>query len=566
MASPRPPAISWKTADVLKTAKNGAPFVQDLFDIFASLMLSLELGTYRQFFRRYDNSFLLHSAVAGLHSLKVPKVTRKPDALNPFRTVVTSKIATYSMNHDAAENVIKLCIKARLIEDATNPRAPELSTKSIYVITPKGLHVVERYAQDNGIDVEHLSPAFATQPICTKLLYFSRRSEDDHLALSLDTVLAVFGRFAGDAPNLSPPKFNSFSASEKYRVWSKGILLSRGGRAASSVADDVEGGGGHDTCFPAASAVEWLCDFTSISGKAEAANILAHFVLYGLIALVHNQNRTNDPAPVKVADKSGDNIVREGTFFMGSKAVYKITAEGQQLVWNGAHKSTNSSPSLSGSSTADLIARPPGLGEPLTQPSQNSFVSEDMQIGDAASDCLRDILHDSDLRDLFRSFSNGKPFDDHLSFVLGYGELKHTVPVELKTTTVCPSPTATRLRALSESVTALYDNHIRRWGLNHVHLDDDLRRALSDQFRVDRDSGQDKTVAHLQETLGLYQRVQSSILRLLSEDVLPEVRSQLCFVAIVLNDLSVYENPALPILAGCRRDTRDRTWYWPCED
>ena len=246
--------------------------------------------------------------MAGLHSLKVPNVTRKPDATNPFRTVVVTKVATYSMSHDAAENVLQRCIEARLIEDATNPRAPELSTKSIYVITSKGFHVVERYAGDNGVDAEHLSPVFATQPICSKLLYFSRRSEDDHLLLSLNSVLAVFTRFAGDAPNFSPHKFNSLPASEKYHVWSKGILITREARPANSVQDGVNNEG-YDACFPAASAVEWLCDFTSISGNAEAAAILAHFVLYGFIALVRNQPKTNDPGPVKVVDKSGTKIV-----------------------------------------------------------------------------------------------------------------------------------------------------------------------------------------------------------------------------------------------------------------
>lgn len=246
--------------------------------------------------------------MAGLHSLKVPNVTRKPDATNPFRTVVTTKVSTYSMSHDAAENVLQLCFEARLIEDATNPRTPELSTKSIYVITSKGLHVVERYARDNGIDVEHLSPVFAAQPICSKLLYVSRRSEDDHLLLSLNSVLAVFTRFAGDTPNFSPHKFNSLSVTEKYHVWSKGILITREARPVSSVEDGVNNGG-YDACFPAASAVEWLCDFTSISGNAEAGDILAHFVLYGFIALARNQPKTNDPAPVKVVDKSGTRIV-----------------------------------------------------------------------------------------------------------------------------------------------------------------------------------------------------------------------------------------------------------------
>ena len=42
--------------------------------------------------------------------------------------------------------------------------------------------------------------------------------------------------------------------------------------------------------------LEWLCDFTSIVGRDEAAEMAAHFVRFGLIALVSDKRKGNDSA------------------------------------------------------------------------------------------------------------------------------------------------------------------------------------------------------------------------------------------------------------------------------
>ncbi len=62
----------------------------------------------------------------------------------------------------------------------------------------------------------------------------------------------------------------------------------------------VSGGRGtpqpYQFCFSAVAALEWLCDFTSVVGRDEAAEMSAHFVRFGLIALVHDKRKGNDSA------------------------------------------------------------------------------------------------------------------------------------------------------------------------------------------------------------------------------------------------------------------------------
>lgn len=244
-----------------------------------------------------------------LHSLKVSKRERKLDATDATRVVVTTKTLTYSMNRDICNNIFQLFINARLVEDATNRRCAQISAKSIYVATPKGLHVVECYARDNSIGDEHLHHVFATRPICTRLLHFTRREADDQIVDRYDTLLAAFRRFAGEAPNYAPAKFDALHASEKYREWSKGVLLTRIWVDTDDEEDDdetpPETGVRHIACFSAPSAVEWLCDFVAVTGKLEAGHLLAHFVRCGLIHMVKGQSNAGNPAPVVAQGKPG---------------------------------------------------------------------------------------------------------------------------------------------------------------------------------------------------------------------------------------------------------------------
>ena len=49
-------------------------------------------------------------------------------------------------------------------------------------------------------------------------------------------------------------------------------------------------------CFAAVTALEWLCDFTSVIGREEAAEMAAQFVRFGLITLVSDKRKNNDSA------------------------------------------------------------------------------------------------------------------------------------------------------------------------------------------------------------------------------------------------------------------------------
>jgi hypothetical protein len=163
------------------------------------------------------------------------------------------------------------------------------------VLTPKGLHVLERFISKNGMTADHLLRVFATQPICMKLLHLERRAADDEIIISQGVVTALFRRFAGREPNYPSvaPRNMPMDAGQEYHERSKGIQL-------TDVVDRQAAPGGkalfqtYKFCFPAVGALEWLCDFTSIVGRDEAAEMAAQFVRFGLITLVHDKRKLND--------------------------------------------------------------------------------------------------------------------------------------------------------------------------------------------------------------------------------------------------------------------------------
>lgn len=195
------------------------------------------------------------------------------------------------MTRDMAKAMCQQFMDARLIENAADPGSNLFKERGVYVLTPKGLHVLERFMSKNGINGDHLAHVFSTQPICMKLLHLERRSVDDEIIVSHSAITALFRRFVGRQPNYPPEFVETMDAFQKYHERSKGVALM----------DVAEKGAGkasvnNKNCFAAVTALEWLCDFTSVIGREEAAEMAAQFVRFGLITLVSDKRKNNDSA------------------------------------------------------------------------------------------------------------------------------------------------------------------------------------------------------------------------------------------------------------------------------
>lgn len=112
-------------------------------------------------FKSYPNSFTTDDAATNLASLRFSQSNRLPDPNDPGRIITTTTTTTFSMARDIAKGICQHFLDARLIESAIDRDATQFKDRGIFQLTPKGLHVLERFVTKNGISAQMLVQARA---------------------------------------------------------------------------------------------------------------------------------------------------------------------------------------------------------------------------------------------------------------------------------------------------------------------------------------------------------------------------------------------------------------------
>ncbi|SPO39399.1 probable Regulator of G-Protein Signaling Protein [Pseudozyma flocculosa] len=303
---------------------------QDTHDLFATLIVSLNLTTHRQYFKTYHNSFTTDEAAENLSALKFSQSNRVPDPNEPSRIVTTTTTTTFSMNREMAKGICQHFMDARLIENAGDTTSSVFKDKGVYVLTPKGLHILERFITKNGINGEHLLKVFSSQPICMKLLHLERRLSDDELLINGPVLEVIFRRVAGRSPNYNQDAALARPSPETSSNFDRAM-----GIEVADIQEKVKGQGlkTFRHTFHALAAIDWLCDFTTVCGKDEAAEIAAHFVRVGLLTQIVDKSRREqepyDDRDVIVRVDDGRGNVTEGHFRCHHKTIYGVTERGR---------------------------------------------------------------------------------------------------------------------------------------------------------------------------------------------------------------------------------------------
>ncbi|KAJ7122850.1 regulator of G protein signaling domain-containing protein [Mycena epipterygia] len=567
MPSPEDPGTS---SHMMKTTKRGRPYLKDTLDLYATLIVSLQLSPHKQFFKTFPNSFSTDEAAQNLASLKFSQSNRGPDPREPSRVVTTTTTTTFSMTRDMAKAMSQHFMDARLIENATDPSSNLFKDRGVYVLTPKGLHVLERFISKNGINSDHLQNVFVTQPICIKLLHLERRSSDDEIIVTQSVITALFRRFVGRQPNYPPQTNGPLDAFQRYNERSKGVSL----MDVTDRAQPLQGKSQqhHKYCFAAVTALEWLCDFTSVVGREEAAEMAAQFVRFGLITLVSDKRKNNDSAiifTVRGSAPGGNSPVSQhGEFRCTAKAIYKITDEGRRVAhWDGA-RGVHDSPNTS---SANLTAR-----SSVDEPDHGNKKPTDAKIHrrisiaeklnyeahkgskESNTDRLKYILDDPALRSLFREFLKGNFCEENLSFWLEVEDFKRKFNITSSAIAVAPvggkhargTPGQAAMEKHHESLinTAflIYNKYLAPSSQCELNIDHGLRNELSKyledvvtsmsgkvfQGQVDPEQANAFNATQLQTMIRLYERIQTHVFRLMATDSVPKFIKTPKFLAV----------------------------------
>lgn len=168
---------------------------------------------------------------------------------------------------------------ARFIELTDGKFVPYFQPKnSLWQLTPKGIHVLERFCQRNGIQQDHVVRLLQSPLNTMRLVILERDSHTDRLSQDKTTTEVIFRRFAGATPNIKAHAVISDSDSiSEYHDGITGVKLAETRKIYDKTIKNS---------FTGKCAVDWLLDCCTTVERSETHEICNLFIHHGLIQSV----------------------------------------------------------------------------------------------------------------------------------------------------------------------------------------------------------------------------------------------------------------------------------------
>ncbi|EMC97058.1 hypothetical protein BAUCODRAFT_436906 [Baudoinia panamericana UAMH 10762] len=453
------------------TPGDDRPFTRDFKDLFATLVVSLPLIPHRVRFSRVEHTFTSEEAITNLGSLKFSQSNRMPDPKDPTRIVTTTTTTTFSMAKEMAKSVCMRFLEARFIE-SVDGKTDFNSRTSVWQLTPKGMHVLGRFCQRNGISQRHVNELLDSPRNIMSLVILERDPDTDKLVEDAPTVQVVFRRFAGDTgPNLKMSGSQSDSDSmNDYATGLVGVKMQRSRRTDKDV----------PYCFTGKAAYDWLMDCCTVVDKRETFELANLFMSHGLIT--------------PLGDDRGQQL--PSVRFAASKHVlYAITPKGMRV--------------------AGWVTSPNG---PVNGNATVQHAASNGVVRDSNTNRMTVIVRDPALRLLFREYLRETHCEENLSF---YVEVKAFLSEYDRTKRDAAPPRLDVVRETLASAYSLYNAFLAPGSPCELNIDHNLRNALAS--RMTRAVGEDEQMLRsLDEVAVLFDQAQNSVFKLMASDSVPK--------------------------------------------
>lgn len=373
------------SSKVLRMADDDRPFTKDFMDLFSTLITSLPLTPHRVRFQKMEETFLSEEAITNLGSLKFSQSNRIPDPKNPSRWVVTTTTTTFTMAREMARQVCQRFVDARFIESAEGKIYSQFPAKgAVWQLTPKGVQVLRRFCDKNGIEARHIEPLIRRAQM--QMVVLERDVQTDRLIQDKTTIEVVFRRMCGvEGPNLKATTAQADSDSlSEYASGTVGVKMAR---------ERKLGGRSVPFTFSGRAASDWLLDCCTTVDRRETFELCKVFLELQLMAPVTEDRDCTKPSTSSTA-----------TAFQPTKyAIYTVTEKGQRVCGWIARPS-----SVSSEDSAEMIR------ERVKIPKDSNTNRFSTVVGDPA------------LRMLFREHLRTSLCEENLNFYLEVQEFLHT--------------------------------------------------------------------------------------------------------------------------------------------
>ncbi|KAK0102893.1 hypothetical protein ONS95_000912 [Cadophora gregata] len=474
---------------LLRMTSDDRPFTRDFKDLFATLVVSLPLAPHRVRLTRVEHSFLSEEAINNLGSLKFSQSNRMPDPKDPSRIVTTTTTTTFSMAREMARSVCQRFLDARFIESADGKQAKEFTMKSsVWQLTPKGIHVLERFCAKNGIQQKHVTELVNSSRNTMQLVILERDSTTDKLSSDRSTIEVIFRRFVGqNGPNIksSTSSADSDSLSE-YKDGIAGVRMANERKIGSPPRTMYQ-------TFTGKAATDWLMDCCTTVDRRETAEIATLFLEQELIWCVQQDRAYLAQFSPQERDKSA--------IFQPTKhGIYQMTQKGKDVVNMTSRERTSEG------------------GEGLNTAAR-AGVSRDSN-----TQKLDKILNDPSLRLLFRENLRDTHCEENLSFYLDVDEFLKSCKIAIKSNSPSRGSSGGNLDSVKETMASaygIYNAFLAPGSPCELNIDHLLRNQLA--TRMTKAVGQDSAmIESLKEVTKLFEEAQLSVFKLMASDSVPK--------------------------------------------
>lgn len=444
---------------------NTQSIVQDFKDLFATLMVSLPLSPHRVRFTKIEHTFTTEEALTNLGSLKFSQSNRMPDPKDPSRIVTTTTTTTFSMAKEMARSICQRFLDARLVESVEG-KIDFTSRSSVWQLTPKGMHVLARFCQRNGIYQRHVNDVLDSPRNMMQLVILEREPQSDKINDDPATVNVIFRRFVGDTgPNLrTNSSVSEHDSINEYATGLVGVRMQRLRRQEGVIPYAFTGKAGFD----------WLMDCCSLVDKREVFELANLFLTYGLVEMIGDEKH---PASANAKYSASKNVL------------YSVTPKGMRV--------------------AGWITSPNGSvnGEATTQQRAPNGVTRDSN-----TSRMTVIIRDPALRLLFREYLRETHCEENLAF---YVEVKAFLSDYEHAKSNATPPQLDVIRETLASAYSLYNAFLAPGSPCELNIDHNLRNALA--ARMTRAIGDDEQmIQSLDEVATLFDQAQSSVFKLMA--------------------------------------------------
>ncbi|KAF2742465.1 RGS-domain-containing protein [Sporormia fimetaria CBS 119925] len=463
-AEPRPQSKMHQTSSrLLRMTDDERPFTRDFKDLFSTLMVSLPLTPHRVRFRMIDFTFTSDEAITNLGSLKFSQSNRMPDPKDSSRVVTTTTTTTFSMAKEMARSVCQKFLEAKFIESVEN-KLDFTNKSSVWQLTPKGIHILERFCLRNGIQSPHVKAVIDSNRNPRQLVILERNTETDQLHHDEQTVQIIFRRFVGQ--NVNEVSSSDSDSIHEFSKCDVGVRMIKHRPTSSRPYDHV---------FTGKATVDWLMDCCTMVDRRESLELGDLFLQLNLIAHVDSRNAKNG--------------------FIPSKQVqYYVTPHGEKV--------------------AGWVASE----EPPMPAEQAASRIRDGATRDSNSNRTLVIIRNPSWRLLYREFLKETMCEENLSFYLEAQQFNRQYKEAMA------GSGESKIDTIRETLAAaygLYNAFLAPGSPNELNIDHALRTQLA--TRMTRAVGDDTAMEKsLEEVAQLFDKAQNSIFKLMSSDSVPK--------------------------------------------